>query len=102
MTSKRNLWEETISILADYGKCWDEVEFVTIGYETIVKEHYPIVASKQYEAGYGHNYVNLELKIVGSDWWLERAEYDGAEWFEFKTLPTKPEQETYGSPFVGE
>lgn len=32
----------------------------------------------------------MSLKIVGDNWWLERHEYDGAEWFEFKTLPQKP------------
>lgn len=24
------------------------------------------------------------------DWWLERAEYDGAEWWDYMTYPTKP------------
>jgi hypothetical protein len=36
--------------------------------------------------------INLKLKIVGKDFWLERSEYDGLEWWEFKTLPIKPEK----------
>lgn len=28
--------------------------------------------------------------IVGDDWWMERHEYDGSEWWEFKELPKKP------------
>jgi hypothetical protein len=31
------------------------------------------------------------LEIVGDDWWLERHEYDGAEWWEYKTKPSMPE-----------
>lgn len=31
--------------------------------------------------------VAHDLKIVGDDWWLERSEYDGAERWNFKTLP---------------
>ena len=27
---------------------------------------------------------------VGDNWWLERAEYDGSEWWEFKTIPKEP------------
>lgn len=26
--------------------------------------------------------------VVGDDWWLERHEYDGSEWWEFKRLPS--------------
>lgn len=33
-----------------------------------------------------------DLIIVGDTWWLERHEYDGCEWFEFKELPSKPEK----------
>jgi hypothetical protein len=29
--------------------------------------------------------------VIGSDWWLERHEYDGSEWWEFKSLP-KPRE----------
>ena len=40
--------------------------------------------------GFGGAEVNENLFVVGADWWLERHEYDGSEWWEFKTLPTKP------------
>ena len=29
----------------------------------------------------------IDLKIIGKDWWMERREYDGAEWWEFKKAP---------------
>ena len=28
----------------------------------------------------------------GSDWWLERGEYDGSEWWEFRREPVKDKQ----------
>jgi hypothetical protein len=31
----------------------------------------------------------LKIIVVGKDWWLERHEYDGSEWWEFKTMPDK-------------
>lgn len=40
-----------------------------------------------YDDGYGGQEIDSSLVIVGDDWWLERAEYDGAGWFEFKKQP---------------
>ena len=28
--------------------------------------------------------------MCGDDWWLARVTYDGNEWWEFKTMPSKP------------
>ena len=41
----------------------------------------------EYDDGYGITEVNMGLKLVGKDFWLERHEYDGSEWWEYKTLP---------------
>lgn len=30
--------------------------------------------------------------LVGDGWWIERAEYDGSEWWEFKTIPTEKDK----------
>ena len=30
-----------------------------------------------------------DLVLVGDGWWIERCEYDGSEWWEFKTIPTE-------------
>lgn len=41
-----------------------------------------------YDAGFGETVINPNLKIVGVDnWWLERAEYDGSEWWDYKEFP---------------
>ena len=44
-------------------------------------------ANFDYDDGYGFNNISLNLKIVGDTWWLERDEYDGAEWWSFKEHP---------------
>lgn len=40
-----------------------------------------------YDSGYGKSEVAEDLVIVGDGWWLERNEYDGAEWWEYKETP---------------
>lgn len=40
--------------------------------------------------GYGWPEIPKDLVVVGDNWWLERAEYDGSEWWEFKTIPKEP------------
>lgn len=49
-------------------------------------------ADFEYYDGYGGAEIAMDLKIVGDDRWLERGEYDGSEWWEFKTLPQKPKK----------
>lgn len=34
-----------------------------------------------------------DLIVCGKNWWLERHEYDGAEWWEFKEYRSKPSRE---------
>ena len=47
-----------------------------------------------YDAGYGFPEINMNLLIVGDNWWLERQEYDGSEWWEFKKYPEEPKDTT--------
>ena len=32
----------------------------------------------------------MSLVVVGKDFWLERNNYDGSEWWEFKQVPVEP------------
>lgn len=41
----------------------------------------------QNDEGYGAPEVATDLLVVGADFWLERCEYDGSEWWEFKQMP---------------
>ena len=44
-----------------------------------------------YDNGFGGEEIPMDLIIVGKDFWLERHSYDGAEWWEFKTMPVEPD-----------
>lgn len=89
------LLEETVVILDKMQKCITEILFVS--YQDSDEKEYFIhwnefaeLAQFSYDTGFGTREINPSLKVVGKDFWLERHEYDGSEWWEFKTLPTKP------------
>ena len=87
MDFMRNLGKETISFLKKHGKKWSDVVGVCGNDFQITKEQFLELADKRYDSGYGGNEVALDLKVVGKDFWLERNEYDGAEWWEYKEIP---------------
>lgn len=99
---RRNLVEETINELKRCGLTPADVRFIQHngdGYrcETVKPgvgswEDFVLLAGgRTYYAGFGGAEVQLGLVVVGDDWWLERHEYDGSEWWEFKRLPTRIE-----------
>jgi hypothetical protein len=85
-----NLLQETISVLTDNGKTPSDVRWVGCGLVSAPWEEFARLADRTYDNGYGGAEVSGLLVIVGDDWWLERHEYDGSEWWEFKRLPTRP------------
>ena len=44
-------------------------------------------AEVDYYDQFGHQEIARDLVIVGEDWWLERVEYDGSEWWDLKKTP---------------
>lgn len=88
----QNLLDETVHYLKESLKVPSDVEFVRFGESFYCSwDEFSAVASFNYDNGYGGAEIDLRLKVVGRDWWLERGEYDGSEWWEFKTFPEKPE-----------
>ena len=88
-----NLLDETLEHLKQVGKTPADVSWVKFGKEDQFYcswDEFAAVASFTYDNGYGGAEVCTGLKIVGADWWVERGEYDGSEWWEFKTKPEKP------------
>ena len=86
-----NLLEETIKKIKDYGHTTHEVNFVADEEFYCSWEAFARAAKNyNYDEGYGGNEVNMNLKVVGKDWWLERHEYDGSEWWEYKSIPIAP------------
>jgi hypothetical protein len=86
----KNLLKETIEELKNNGKTYKDVLWVGSknGYSTW--DDFEKVANIEYDNGYGGNEIAMDLWIVGKDFWLERHEYDGSEWWEFKSIPIKP------------
>ena len=83
-----NFLKETIKALNENGKdFYKDVEFIAVEGCIIKKEYFVKYANFEYDNGYGRAIIPLSFIIVGKDWWLERAEYDGSEWWEFKTMP---------------
>ena len=85
-----NLKKEVLCMLEQNGKTVDDI--VWIGCEKFrmdIKTFWNL-ADTEYDDGYGAPKVATDLLIVGKDFWLERAEYDGSEWFEFRTMPKMP------------
>jgi hypothetical protein len=88
-----NLLVETRDILREGGKDDGDVRWVGSSrgsdwYATW--ENFVAIADIEYDAGYGTEHVAVDLIVVGDDWYLERHEYDGSEWWEFKSLPIQP------------
>lgn len=92
---EKNLLKETLDMMATNGKSPDDVEWVGTENGWCSWSHFAERAKDyNYHSGYdGGIEVNASLVIVGADWWMERHDYDGSEWWEFKTLPQRPEAE---------
>ena len=90
-----NLLKETLDELKDNGKLLDDVLWIGSSDGYITKELFLKLADVNYDSGYGGQEVAQDLLIVGEDWWLERGECDGCEWWEFKSTPTKPNSQLY-------
>lgn len=98
----KNLLEETIACLNENGKKESDVLWVGRDYYDRKKnetffykntwKNFRSKANFMYDAGFGGNEIPMDLIVVGKDFWLERHEYDGSEWWEFKTMPTEPEE----------
>ena len=87
----RNLLKETIEELRRNGK--DEKDVLWVGSSdgkyAISWEEFKKIADIEYDCKFGAQEIAEDLVVVGKDWWLERHEYDGSEWWAFKTLPRK-------------
>lgn len=57
----------------------------SISYEEFEK----LAKNIEYDNGFGAQEIASDLVVVGEGWYLERAEYDGAEGWNFKTTPKK-------------
>ena len=85
-----NLKDETLRILAENGKAPSDVIWCGLRDGSVAGTWVDFAAiDYDYENGFGTQEVSGDLVIVGLNWWLERHEYDGSEWWEFKTRPLR-------------
>lgn len=87
----RNLKEETLKHLNYSGKSISDIRWIGNSVLEIPIDAFFEIADRPYDDGYGGIEVCEDLMVVGDDWWLERHNYDGAEWWEFKTVPQRPQ-----------
>lgn len=90
----KNLLSETIAECESIGKRTNDIDRVqwVDGHLHAVKCTWKTFADAvrhlEYDSGYGAQEINESLAVVFNDGtWLERAEYDGAEWWEYKMCP---------------
>lgn len=94
--SVRELRDETIGFMERRGLRVEDVAFCQVErkgkpYQFTFDTFYRSAGFK-YDAGYGGQKVEATLKIVFKDGsWMERGEYDGAEWWEFRACPVRQE-----------
>jgi hypothetical protein len=86
----RNLKKETIDLLNNYGYTINDIKWIgTVNFKIPIELFWKL-ADIDYDNDFGHPEVAMDLMIVGDDWWLERKEYDGNEWWEFCQKPNEP------------
>ena len=83
-----NLLQETIDDIKDYGKSIDGIENIGSEQYSCTWEEFKVLADINYDSGFGGQNVSCDLVILFKDKsWMERGEYDGSEWWEFKSPP---------------
>ena len=88
-----NLLTETVEFLERYDKTLDDVLYIQGDDFEITRKNFETVArNTNYDSGYGAQHVPKDLVLVGEDWWIERYEYDGAEWWDFKSIPIEKDK----------
>lgn len=84
-----NLLTETIDFLSKHNLTLDDVKVFCGNDFQITRENFIKLADKiNYDNGYGTQIIARDIKLIGNNWWAERYEYDGSEWWEFKKFPT--------------
>jgi len=97
-----NLLEELDEAIASTGHAPDNIKWMTLSYgcyktpENIelkpiegikaYSDAYDLYKGIEYDSGYGTQYLH-GLVVFYDNSWLERAEYDGSEWWEYHKVP---------------
>lgn len=82
-----NLLKETKEILKEHGRTVKDIIAVQGNDFGILVDTFLKLANTEYDDGFGSPKVAEDLLVIGKDFWLERHEYDGSEWWEYKSIP---------------
>ena len=87
-----NFQDETIKKIISLGYNPDDIAWIGTSEECFSIDNFFNVINFNYNNGYGWNEIRSDLKIVFTDYsWLERSEYDGSEWWSYKSCPRMPD-----------
>lgn len=81
-----NLKEATLEVLRNHGKRKEDVKYVCGEDFQIILDQFWKLADTEYDP-YGAPEIATDLTLVGEDFWMERCECDGAELWDFHTMP---------------
>lgn len=85
----RNLKEETKELLKENNKTLKDIIWFGCKEVELIGDLEKVL-DFTYDSGFGCQEVLEDLILVGKDFWLERHEYDGSEWWEYKNMPSRP------------
>ena len=86
--------DELLITLTKINKTLDDIDYLAIKLNSI--EVTDISQFDRLDTRYYNSYGGQEvfgIVVFKDSSWLERGEYDGAEWWEYKKTPTKEEVE---------
>ena len=88
---KINFQDETLKKIVFLGYNPDDIAWIGTSEEYFNTDSFFNAINFNYNNGYGCNEIRSDLKIVFNDGsWLERSEYDGSEWWSYKSCPKMP------------
>ena len=89
---QKDFGEETRDALNRKGYTINDIEWIgSRKVEIPIDEFFEVADRTTYDSGYGTQEMPSDLLIVMKDQsYFERREYDGAEWWEYVTVPIRP------------
>lgn len=85
----KNFKAETLRAIGDSKALWVSDGKHVESFESFIQR-----CDFSYDAGYGIEVVSTKLVIMLDDGsWLTRQEYDGAEWWERRRAPQRPDEQ---------
>lgn len=95
-----NFLKETREALKENGKEESDVICVAKDRKRIYWQDFVKIANFEYNNDFGAGFISSDLMIIGIDWWMERNDYDGIGWWEFKKMPKYYDFEYVKNPTI--